>query len=144
MKKLLFLLAAFLVLFTNCTAFDSDPVEPNIIGVGNLQYDVTNDIYYVQIDTISYTVEAITVPDRNPRSYSATQKISPVEGARVTIFNCKGNKRIRAVQGAQTVEQIEALYHENYTFLYALMAVVFILIIGLIIGLFVTEGTSYQ
>lgn len=115
MKKLLFLAMAVLATFCSCSRFDSKPIEPNIIGVGYLQYDSVSQTCYTTVDSMSYTVTSVTIPNEDLHSWSVTQDIAPMEGAKVTIFTSKKSHGIQAVLGEQDEEQIEALYHKNYT-----------------------------
>ena len=99
---------------TSCSWFDSDPIEPNILGVGNLQQGV-GCVWFVVIDTSQYTVSNVTIPDNNLRSFSKTQVIDPVEGMLVTIFTSPRKAGVQAVVGRQSAEEIEGLYHTNST-----------------------------
>ena len=115
-KKLIFvLIAALSVALTGCSAFDSDPIEPKIIGTGNVQYEVENGIWFVVVDSTQYTIATVTIPDHNPRSFSKTQNVDPVEGMLVTVFTSPRKTGVQAVTGKQSVEQIEELYHTNET-----------------------------
>lgn len=114
MKKLLVvLIAALSVVFTGCSAFDSEQVEPNIIGSGNLQYEEKSDTWFVCINSTQYTITNVTIPDHNPRAFNKTQKIAPVEGMLVTVFTSPRKTGMQAVTGKQSAEQIEELYHTN-------------------------------
>ena len=80
MKKLVFaLIAALSVALTGCSAFDSEPIEPKIIGTDNLQYEAKSGTWFVVVDSTQYTVATVTILDRNPRSYGKTQDVEPVE-----------------------------------------------------------------
>ena len=113
MRKFIFVLIAILGI-TSCSWFDSDPIEPNILGVGNLHKGV-GGVWFVVIDTSQYTVSNVTIPDNNPRSFSKTQGIDPVEGMLVTIFTSPRKASVQAVVGRQSAEEIERLYHTNST-----------------------------
>jgi hypothetical protein len=57
MKKLVFaLIAALSVALTSCSWFDSEPIEPKIIGTGNLQYEAKSGTWFVVVDSTQYTV----------------------------------------------------------------------------------------
>ena len=115
-KKLVFaLIAALSVALTGCSAFDSDPIEPKIIGTGNLQYEEKSGTWFVVINSSQYTVTTVTVPNNIPRSYGKTQNVEPVEGMLVTIFTSPRKTGVQAVTGKQSVKQIEELYHTNET-----------------------------
>lgn len=124
MKKLVFaLIAALSVALTGCSAFDSEPIEPKIIGTGNLQYETKSGTWFVVVDSTQYTVANVTILDHNPRSYGKTQNVDPVEGMLVTIFTSPRKTGVQAVIGHQSVEQIENLYHRNYTVLIVLAVI---------------------
>lgn len=130
--KLLLLMTIVLVTCVSCSWFVSDPVKPKILGVVNLHYDAKSDLCYATVDTIQYTVATVTIPDRNPRSYSKTQKLQPVDGMKVTIFTSPRFTGIQAVLGEQDVDEIEALYRENHiglVILFVLMVAFFIAVI---------------
>ena len=139
MKKLVFaLIAALSVALTGCSAFESEPIEPKIIGTGNLQYEAKSGTWFVVIDSTQYTVATVTILDRNPRSYGKTQNVEPVEGMLVTVFTSPRMTGIQVVTGRQSVEQIEELYHTNDT-----GALVFFGLLSLcIIGIAYQSGTK--
>lgn len=115
MKKFVFMLIAmFSVVVTACSTFDSDPIEPKIIGTGNLQYEAKTGTWFVVIDSTQYTITSVTIPGHNPRTIGHTD-INPVEGMLVTVFTSHSMKGLQAVTGEQSVKQIEEFYHTNYT-----------------------------
>ena len=134
MKKfVLFLLIATLgVALTSCSWFDSAPVNPKIIGIGNLEYDSKSGLLFAVIDSTQYTVAKVTIPDHNVRSFSVTQDIQPVDGMQVTVFTYSLESGIQAVAGNQSVEEIEELYHRNYTFGVAFLILILIWICMLV------------
>ena len=111
------LIAALSVALTgcSCSAFDSEPIEPNIIGTGNLQYEVKSGTWFVVVDSTQYTVTTVTIPKDTPHSSGQTQNIEPVEGMLVTIFTSPRETGVQAVTGKQSAEQIEELYRTNST-----------------------------
>ena len=114
MKKLVFALIATLsVALTGCSAFESEPIEPNIIGTGNLQYEAKSGTWFVVVDSTQYTVTDVTVRNPDKYAFSITQNVKPVEGMLVTIFTSPRMKGIQAVTDKQSVEQIEALYQSR-------------------------------
>lgn len=131
--KLLFLMMVVMVTFVSCSWFVSDPIEPNILGVVNLHYDAKSDLCYATVDTIQYTVATVTIPDRDPRSYSKTQKLQPVDGMKVTIFTSPRVTGIQAVLGEQDVDEIEALYRENHIGLVILSVIIAVFLIASVI-----------
>ena len=116
MKKLVFmLLAALSVALTGCSAFDSEPIEPKIIGTGNLQYEAKSGTWFVVVDSTQYTVTKVTIPEHDPHSFGKIQNVDPVEGMLVTVFTSPRKTGVQAVAGKQSVEQIEELYRTNET-----------------------------
>ena len=131
MKKVAFMFFVVLgIALTSCSCFDSEPVNPRIIGVGNLQYDAKMGLWYVAIASNRYVITQVTFPDYNPRSVSTTQDVEPVEGMLVTVFTSKEKIGVQAVAGKQSVQQIEALYHTNST-----VAVILFSLLGLCFSL---------
>ena len=134
MKKLVFaLIAALSVALTGCSAFDSEPIEPKIIGTGNLQYETKSGTWFVVVDSTQYTVANVTILDNNPRSYGKTQNVEPVEGMLVTIFTSPRKTGVQAVTGKQSIEQIEELYHTNSTTGVILLGLLLLCVLGIAI-----------
>lgn len=132
MKKLVFaLIAALSVALTGCSAFDSEPIEPKIIGTGNLQYETKSGTWFVVVDSTQYTVANVTILDNNPRSYGKTQNVEPVEGMLVTVFTSPRKTGVQAVTGKQSVEQIEELYHTNSTTGVVLLGLLLLCVLGI-------------
>ncbi len=116
MKKII--IASIVMLgmtLTSCSWFDSEPIEPNIIGSGNVQYEAKSGTWFVVIDSIQYTVANVTISDHNPRTIGKTQNVEPVEGMLVTVFTSPHKTGVQAVTGKQSTEQIEELYYTNST-----------------------------
>lgn len=114
MKKILFLLIAMLsITLTSCSLLESEPIEPKIIGTGNLQYEDKSGTWFVAVGSNQYTIANVTVPDHGPRTSGKTQNIEPVEGMLVTIFVSPRKTGVQAVTGKQSVAQIEELYHTS-------------------------------
>jgi len=137
-KVKLFLIPFTLMSLTACSAFDSDPIEPNIIGIGNLQYEGKSGTWFVVVDSTQYTVATVTILDRNPRSYGKTQNVEPVEGMLVTVFTSPRMNGIQAVTGRQSIEQIEELYHTDET----VVVVVFGLLLLCVLGIALIPNTK--
>ena len=132
MKKLVFaLIAALSVALTGCSAFDSEPIEPKIIGTGNLQYEAKSGTWFVVVDSTQYTVTTVTILDNNPHSYGKTQNVEPVEGMLVTVFTSPHMNGIQAVTGRQSIEQIEELYHTNSTTGVILLGLLLLCVLGI-------------
>ena len=132
MEKLVFaLIAALSVALTGCSAFDSEPIEPNIIGTGNLQYEAKSGTWFVVVDSTQYTVTTVTILDNNPHTYGKTQNIEPVEGMLVTIFTSPRETGVQAVTGKQSAEQIEDLYHTNSTIGVILLVLMLLCVLGI-------------
>ena len=138
MKKLVFaLIAALSVALTGCSAFESEPIEPKIIGTGNLQYEAKSGTWFVVIDSTQYTVATVTILDNNPHSYGKTQNVEPIEGMLVTVFTSPRMNGIQAVSGRQSIEQIEELYHTDET-----VVVVFWLLLLCVLGIALIPNTK--
>ena len=132
MKKLVFaLIAALSVALTSCSAFESDPIEPKIIGTGNLQYEAKSGTWFVVIDSTQYTVATVTILDNNPHSYGKTQNVEPVEGMLVTVFTSPRMNGIQAVSGRQSIEQIEELYHTDETVVVVVFGLLLLCVLGI-------------
>ncbi|MBQ9271633.1 MAG: hypothetical protein IJ218_05155 [Alphaproteobacteria bacterium] len=139
MKKLVFaLIAALSVALTGCSAFESEPIEPKIIGTGNLQYEAKSGTWFVVVDSTQYTVTTVTILDNNPHSYGKTQNVEPVEGMLVTVFTSPRMNGIQAVTGRQSIEQIEELYHTDET----VVVVVFGLLLLCVLGIALIPNTK--
>lgn len=133
MKNFIFMLVAALCLtLTSCSWFDSAPIEPQIIGVGHLQYDAVNKICFVRIGSDRYVVSSVTIPDHNPRTVSTTQSIKPFGGMLVTAFTSKHGSGIQAAPGKLSVQDIEALYRKNSALPFFLSLILGLCIIGIV------------
>lgn len=130
--KLLFLIMVVMTTFASCSWFDSDPIEPKIIGTDYLHCDDGNGICYVTIDSINYPVSSVVIPDENPRTVLDSRQLNTVGEMQVTIFKCKKFDGIQAVAGKQSEADIEDLYYENSTLFFVLMGILFICIAVLI------------
>ena len=132
MKKIVFMLiATFSVMLTSCSAFDSEPIKPQIIGTGNLQYEAKTGTWFVVIDSTQYTITSVTIPDHNPRTIGHTQDINPVEGMLVTVFTSHSMSGLQAVTGEQSVKQIEEFYHTNDTGVFVVFGILLLCMIGI-------------
>ncbi len=134
MKKLVFMLmAALSVALTSCSWLDSKPIEPDIIGTGNVQYDAVEGIWFTEIDSIRYIVTRVTIPNTNQRLAGPIQEIAPVEGMYVTLFTSPRMKGTQAVAGRQSMWQIEDIYYVNYSIgMIAILIPLLICLIGFI------------
>ena len=132
MKKLVFaLIAALSVALTGCSAFDSEPIEPNILGASHLKFDSKSGTWFVVVDSTQYTIAHITVPDHNPHSYGKTQDVEPVDGMLVTVFTSPRLIGVQAVPGKQSAKQIEELYHTNSTTAVILFGIMLLCVLGI-------------
>ncbi|MBP5615602.1 MAG: hypothetical protein J6X42_03530 [Alphaproteobacteria bacterium] len=94
--------------------FDSEPVEPEIIGVGYLrQHD--NGMYTVQVETGMYFVSEVYVS----ASEDDTPVLSkPIDGAIVTVVKftnewCDEGQGVKFMVGRWDEAQIEKAFHTN-------------------------------
>ena len=127
MKKLVFSLLMLSVVLsmtlTSCSCFNSDPIEPKILGTGSCLYDDVNGLYFVDVDSNRYIITDVVV--------SRTQNVKPVAGMTVTVFVSSRQAGVQAVTGIRTVEDIEAIYRKNETYLVVILFLFFICIIGI-------------
>lgn len=132
MKKIIFMFfVALSASLTACSCFDSPPLEPKIIGTGNLQQNTKSKLWFVAIASTQYAVDYITIRDNNPRSTNVVQNIEPIEGMLVTIFISERKTGVQAVAGKQSAQQIEELYHTNSTCAVILLIVLSLCIFGI-------------
>ncbi len=127
MKKLLFVLIAVLsVALAGCSAFDSNPVEPKIIGTTFLQEE--KGLIFAEFDSVRYVPTIVYTGEKVGRDGIETT-IKPIIGMQVTAFTSNIDKEPVFFAGQVTVEQIEQFYHKNFS----LLVFVLIIIIGLIL-----------
>ncbi len=139
MKKLLFMFIALSVMLPSCSWFDSEPINPKIIGTGNIQYNTKSELWYVVVDSSQFTVTQVTIRDNNPHTHSTTQEVSPVEGMLVTIFTSERMLGLQAVTGRQSVEQIEELYYTNDTGVVIILGFVLLCIVMCLTGVSISR-----
>jgi hypothetical protein len=126
-KKLVFVLIAVLsVALTGCSAFDSEPIEPNIIGTTFLQEE--KGLIFAEFDSMRYTPTIIYTGEKLGR-YGIDGIIKPIAGMQVTAFTSNIHQEPVFFAGLATIEQIEKYYYRNLSFL----IVVSIILIGLIL-----------
>lgn len=127
MKKLVFMLiAALSVALTGCSAFDSDPVEPKIIGTTFLQED--KGMIFADFDSVRYAPTIIYTGEKVGRG-GIEGKVKPIAGMQITAFTSNIHQEPVFFVGKVTVEQIEKYYHKNF----ALAIVALIIAIGSIL-----------
>ena len=137
MKKFInyFAICLLALCMASCSWFDSEPIEPDIIGVGHIKFNSQSNLYVVELDTVSYIVDKVVERDRNIRSVDKTQNLPPVDGMEVTVFRDK-NGHIVCVYGRKDEAQIEELYHTNSTAFFVIVVFAFV---GMIIILLPTK-----
>ena len=121
----------FSMILTSCSAFDSDPIEPNIIGSGNLHYEAKSGTWFVVVASTRYTVANVSIPDPEPYVMRKIRSIEPVDGMLVTVFTSPHMKGIQGIVGKQSIKQIEELYRSTASE----MRIVFIFFICIAFGL---------
>jgi len=124
-------LAMLSVALTACSTFDSKPIEPKIIGTGNLQYEAKSGTWFVVVDSTQYTVANVTVRNPDKYAFSTTQNIEPIEGMLVTIFTSPRINGVQAVTDKKSIEQIEAVYHSSASTIGIILA--FCIVFGLVL-----------
>jgi len=85
-------------------------IKPKIIGIGNLRYNVENDLWYVDVDSIWYNVADVYALNLKDNSYVP---IAPAEGMLMTIYTSDKSNNINAIVGSVSVEQIEEIFRDN-------------------------------
>ncbi len=137
MKKFVFMLIAMfsvvmlIAMFSVVVTFDSEPIEPKIIGTGNLQYEAKTDTWFVVIDSTQYTITSVNCAQ-------AIGYINPVEGILVTVFTSHSMEGLQAITGEQSVKQIEEVYQINNICVLIQMLGLFAFGIVLLFAIFVT------
>ncbi len=112
MKKIIiFAVVIFAAIaFTSC---ESKPVDPYIIGSGTVKKNL--DGFYVTVGMEKWPISEVTALKVKDAPHSRAEEILPVEGLVVTVFTSDNYPGVQAVLGEQNQEQIEALYHTDYT-----------------------------
>ncbi len=127
MKKLVFaLIAALSVALTGCSSFESDPIEPNIIGTTFLQEE--KGLIFAEFDSVRYAPTIIYIGKKVGRD-GIEAKIEPIAGMQVTAFTSNMHQKPVFFAGQVTADQIEKYYHRDFTALIILA----IIIIGLML-----------
>ena len=122
MKKSVFvLIAALSIALTGCSAFDSNPVEPKIIGTTFLQEE--KGLIFAEFDSVRYAPTIIYTGEKIGRD-GIDGTIKPIAGMQVTVFTSNIHKEPVFFAGVVTIEQIEKYYHKNFT-----VAIIFAVII---------------
>ena len=113
---------------TACTGFARDPIEPNIIGTGNLQYDTKNGTWFVVVDSTKYTVNSVISSDQAVRTESKRQsvEVEPAEGMLVTIFVFPHLRGIQAITGKKSITEIEETYSQGNPSILVALIIVFV------------------
>lgn len=130
MKKILiFLLCVVLaLLFVGCSAFDSAPINPKILGVEHIQQE--RGLIFVEIDSVRYSVTSVFTGKTYPR-IGGYETVEPVDGMLVTVANF-GSHEYAGMQfmlGEWNEAQIEDVFRRNYTFGVVLLAMMLIFVI---------------
>jgi len=135
MKKLIFMLiAALSVALTGCSAFDSDPIEPNIIGTTFLQEE--KGLIFAEFDSVRYAPTIIYTGEKVGRDGIETT-VKPIVGMQVTVFTSNIHQEPVFFAGQSTVEQIEKYYHRNLT-----LVIIFLAIIICFLSIIVIHGIA--
>lgn len=118
MKKIIVVLFVALgAALASCSCFDSTPIEPEIIGMGNICQSA--DVFYVEVDSVRYFVGQVYTGKRDVQ-YGGHAKVKPEVGMLVTVAyfqnsGAYGGRGIHFMQGEWSAQAIEKAYHENYT-----------------------------
>ena len=120
MKKIII----FAVLIIAALTFSScKKATPDVIGVGKVEWNSVDQTYCVQIGSETYPISTVIMPDESWSKFIETQDLSPLQGANVTIFYSKKHSEPQAIWGAQTEEDIFALYRRRSGRIYGLIAI---------------------
>lgn len=121
MKKLVFvLIAALSVALTGCSYFESDPIEPKIIGTTFLQEE--KGLIFAEFDSVRYAPTVIYVGKKVGRD-AIDARIEPIVGMQVTAFTSNIHQKPVFFAGQVTVEQVENYYHKDFTALVILSSI---------------------
>jgi len=111
MKKLvLMLIAALSVALTGCSAFDSEPIEPKIIGTTFLQEE--KGLIFAEFDSVRYAPTIVYTGEKVGRD-GMDGKVKPVAGMQVTAFTSSIHPEPVFFVGQATVKQIEKYYQHS-------------------------------
>ena len=141
MKKLVFVLIATLsVALTSCSWFDSDPIEPKIIGTTFLQEE--KGLIFAEFDSVRYAPTIIYIGKKVGRD-GIESKVKPIAGMQVTAFTSNIHQDPVFFAGQLTVEQIEKYYHRNFTALIVLSIIAIALLLICILVPVVSKITRH-
>jgi hypothetical protein len=121
MRKLLFF-AVFLV--TAFTFSSCKKAAPEVVGVGRIEWNCFDKTYCVPIGSETYPISTIIVPDGTWSKFIETPYLSPIRGAKVTIFYSQKHSEPQAILGAQTEDNIDSLYHRRKGRIYGVLAII--------------------
>ncbi len=130
MKKIIFfmIIGVISLVMSGCHAFDSTPIEPIIIGTGNISF--SKGKYGVEIDSVYYPINYVFTGEKDVRLGASTMR--PVKGMQVTVYRPKNFERIEFVAGERDEAFIENLFHQNNT---AFVIIFVAMAIGIILTL---------
>lgn len=112
-----FLIAAFT--FNSCKK-----ANPDVIGVGKIEWNCFDKTYCVPIGSETYPISTIIVPDDSWSKFIETSDLSPIRGTKVTIFSDQKHSEPQAILGVQTEDDIDALYRRRSGRIYGVIAIV--------------------
>ena len=136
-QKIVFLLIfALSVILTSCSCFDSKPINPKILGVGNVECDSVQEICFVRVGAYQYVATEVILSCSQGKSCITR---NPKEGMLVTVFTSPTFMGARMVAGEQSVEQIEDMYHTNHG-MDVFFCCYFFLIVITFLGCFIAIG----
>ena len=139
MKKLVFMLiAALSVALTGCSTFDSEPIEPKIIGTTFLQED--KGLIFAEFDSVRYAPTIIYTGEKIGRIEG---EVKPISGMQVTAFTSNIHQEPVFFAGKVTVEQIEKYYHKNFAFVIVALIIAIGSILICIYGIATRQTKEY-
>ena len=112
-----FLIAA--LTFSSCKK-----ATPEVVGVGRIEWNCFDKTYCVPIGSETYPISTVIVPDGTWSKFIETPYLSTIRGAKVTIFYSQKHSEPQAILGAQTEDDIDALYHNRKGRIYGVLGII--------------------
>ena len=113
MKRIILtlLLLIFVLICIGCSSKNVPKINPKIVGYGLLQR--RDSLFYVDIDTLHYTVTSLLIKATLQEPPVRTKPTKSHIGADVTCFTASNLEEIQFLLGKFDEAQIEDLYHQE-------------------------------
>lgn len=136
MRKVMCLLVVVLcTALTSCSWLEDKSVKPNIIGVGNLQYDAERNLCVVFIDSVQYSISQVIIPNgkKGIQTLSNPHDIALLNGVEMTVFTTDNKIGVQAAGGMLSEEQIIELvqYRSPVGVIIGLLVMFFLVVVWL-------------